>query len=267
MQKLTVFGTCRLCLSEGVGLHNSHILPHWAYQRAAERTGGKNTNPVMVSANGARFSAEEAKEHMLCTECESRFRVPEGVAARFAYDVDRPSPLLALVHERGRSFPTATGNVGRCCALPHADGAALGYFACSVVWRSAVATVERSGTVKLGPYTETLRRFLLKPTAPPKDVTATVAVLESSSPLTLASSTPFTFRQPVHHLHRFMVAGLVLHVFAGKSSPKDQQRICLLHGSDKYAIVLEDVDVGLAKQLTHFANEAEPLGALARQRR
>jgi hypothetical protein len=126
-----------------------------------------NPNPVVVTKEITRTSSDQIADYFLCAECEDAFNkhgeryamsqvhngksfpLPEGLAACTpSYII----PSTASTPEFKVYFATNSA---------HIDREKLAYFCLSIFWRASAHTWKGVTSLDLGPYQETIRRYLL----------------------------------------------------------------------------------------------------------
>ena len=166
-------GTCRLCLTLGVELRDSHFLPRALYKLFRERA--SNSEPVVSSATKSLLSEKQAHDHLLCDECEDRFN--KGGERWFLQNAWRDPddfPLRTRLVDAGPpAFSSPDLTMFEAASVPGVDRDKLVYFGVSVFWRAAVHRWRLpsgpSETIGLGSYEDQFRRYLLgKAEFPPR---------------------------------------------------------------------------------------------------
>jgi hypothetical protein len=76
---MDVIAQCRLCLRGDQKLLSSHVVPAWAYRRILSGL-PKPARPVQIQNENetAILTDKQAREHMLCNDCEQRLSVWEN---------------------------------------------------------------------------------------------------------------------------------------------------------------------------------------------
>lgn len=141
MGKRKVIETCALCLEERE-LCRSHILPEFMYGKSYDEDG----TFISLSSHPQRRPRPfqiGAREHLLCSECETLLNVHETYSAKLLRSID-------AIPFRGQK------------------GAEVDYdyhhfklFGISLLWRSHVSTLHEYGGFSVGPLAEDMRRMLL----------------------------------------------------------------------------------------------------------
>jgi hypothetical protein len=256
-------GTCALCQTYNAELRESHIMPKWAYKRLRGNPSGGNPNPVVITNGVAAQVSNQVTEHLLCAECEQRLSVAEKYVSELSYRTDgTPTPLNTL-----GVAPGASSTDGMALASgKQLDFEKLTYFAVSVVWRAGVAKRSDTGKPKLGPYADTMRRYLLGETPLPKSLSAQLFVADvdagGSRPFHNFATFPASKKEDGYYRHEFFVCGLLFQVAIGNQLPVGRLRMCLHHGSDKPIMILPPTDIGLSRTVGAQAQTAERKGKL-----
>ncbi len=159
MTAATKLGKCKLCGSLGE-LRESHIMPAWTYRRV-KKLGAPPSGPVpqllQAEYGSLRSTDEQARERMLCPDCEERFCRWEDRVARLAIQIDGRFPAIEVVDLYPGSLQPGHVADGDGSLL----GRELGLFAASVVWRASAATT-LFHDVSLGSYEQTFGDFVLE---------------------------------------------------------------------------------------------------------
>jgi hypothetical protein len=255
----SVTGECRLCGAPDVVLKDSHIIPKWAFKRAA---GGGNA-PVRISDGLALQTSRQVKEYLLCDACEALLCKDEDVVARLAYQVDGSIGLLrdAQIERWNESGPY----VGRA-EIPNLDTVAIARFGASVFWRAHVSTrPECRQMVLWEQYSEVLRGFIRGQSAMRWDMCITLhALFENRGATSAHCSTiifPVTQKRGDDGFHQFFVAGLVFNLWMG-SFATDQRGLCLARGASTIGLVSWR-HVGTLQEAASKVHAAKPTGRFA----
>ena len=127
--------------------------------------GARNSNPVLVTQGQATTKSFQISEYLLCPECEDRFRLGgEEWILKKGYRGTGSFPIHAAL-SGAKPFAVLTqASMFDARTIPAIDIGQLAYFATSVFWRAGACqwdALDHSTRIKLGPYQEMLRRFLL----------------------------------------------------------------------------------------------------------
>lgn len=215
---MPVIGRCRLCLAKGRQLRDSHIVPAWAYRRIM--TGVERpANPVQIQDDVAILTSKQAKEHLLCHDCEQRLCGWEDYASKMLVQEDGAFPWL--VESRDVAMALNGGEPLGYLDSSSLDAEALALFVTSVVWRASVSKQE-CPKVNLGPYEERFRRYLRGEAPFPSR--ANLIVYLQTVPLTALPSADRILTLPTqvtmnYTLHWFVLCGAAFYLLVGLQPP------------------------------------------------
>ncbi len=210
---------CGLCHRDRA-LRDSHLLPAAAYKLARE-PGRKDPNPIVVTPAHAGSTSRQISDKFLCDECEDRFSKhgeryvlaqcarPEGFALR-----DVLKTLPPLVDDQRFKVFDVKGSIGTRVED-------YLYFAASVFWRAAARSWAHEGQtiqrLRLGPYEEELRRYLLGERPFPQAARVFIHVW-SEEHAGFTSIVPCSARAPDGtHRHKFTIPGILFIMLVGKT--------------------------------------------------
>jgi len=174
-------GKCRLCEKE-TDIHNSHLIARAFYLRLRGKGRG-NTDPHIVTSEGARSTSYQYRQHLLCKTCESRFKDGgEDYVLGISAQPD-PFPLLEIITAANSKY-YRENSYKACDAIstPSIDRSKIIYFAVSVFWRASIVNWRmRDGTssvrIMLGSrYNEEIRKYLMGEGALPRQCALEVNV-------------------------------------------------------------------------------------------
>ena len=257
---------CALCLQMRE-LCDSHVIPAGFY-RILRAGAARGNDPVLVHKTTAFLSSDQARAHLLCTDCENRFnRGCEDWVLRNCWRSSTHFPLHAALTNVKALFDD-----GDICAyagktVPGVDTDKLIYFGLSVFWRAS-ACASRLGRVeeerlRLGPYENALRIHLLSaPGQSPAGVALLVTLSKTLDELhNQAVVIPYLYRKAEYRHYKFVVPGLTFDMFLGKVIPRSYQNACSTRRGWLY--MSTGGDVGKLKLMETMAKRAERKGKLA----
>ena len=260
-------GQCKLCLQH-TSLKNSHFLPAGVYKRLRD-TNEKNPNPWMLSKKTVVQTSKQKTAPLLCLECEQRFsKNGEHWVLGHCLQEDGSFPLASILASRvpDISFPNSPTKVYYASNIPEINISALAYFAASMFWRGSVYTWNDDGSipVKLGPFQEQFRQYLMGLTTFPQDCSLVVLVREGKE-VNHLTFTPIGERKGNFHVHRFPMPGLAFTLVVGKNIPANYRKACCVHGSENPVLVttviesfLEDLAVRMFNRIPFGRKKALP---------
>ena len=202
-------GRCRLCETDGV-LRESHILPKWSYERILQRETTGQTQPVLIENGVALLTNRQAKEYLLCEDCEQRFSRDENYVSQIVLQADDSFPWQAALR-RTRSMPAGVADssaveVDRICR-----------FALSVIWRGSHSA--EFASCRLGPYEGDVRQYLLGakpfPDRGALRVILTVRPDDERPRMDRIVTGPRSERDRRSHVQWFAICGALFHFWIG----------------------------------------------------
>ena len=177
-------GQCKLCLKTGVELQDSHFLSAGIY-RILRDDNEKNPNPWLLTKDAAVQTSSQLKAHLLCRDCEQRLsKNGENWVLGNCRRKDGRFPLAEILAARKPDIASA-GNPTRiyyAANIPEIKIGALAYFAASIFWRGSIHpwNQDEAIPVRLGPFQERFRRYLMGEEDFPKDSILWVVVRDAS---------------------------------------------------------------------------------------
>jgi hypothetical protein len=227
---------CSLCRATKA-LRDSHLLPAGVL-RLLRDDGLKNPNPYLMSLGNVGQTSSQAKQYLLCNECEQRFnRNGETWVINHCYHEDGGSfPLRDLLKMHEPILAGPQGGAYNALKIPGIDIEKLVYFSASVIWRASLRQwriqKETYEPIQVGAeHQEQLRRYLLGEAAFPSNAVSVVYVSTSDVP-PLTAGFPDSLRDGGIHIHRFYIPGLWFHLALGKGLTDDHRRMCILRSPD-----------------------------------
>ena len=255
-------GKCALCWKTRE-LCDSHLLPAAFY-----RILNKGEVVVVDKDKTAVLTAAQARAHLLCSDCEARFnRQGEDWVLKNCW---RSRTLFPLHSALAAASPFVDKNGARVYKgreISGIDTDKLTYFGLSVFWRASLfnphfGKVKRQGRLRLGPYENALRLYLLGTTGVPEDVVLYVAL--STGPDELQNTVmamPYLSSKQGYHVYQFAVAGMRFHMLCGRMVPERFQSHCC-SARLGYLYVNEGIEDGILKTARVMVKHAEPKGKL-----
>jgi hypothetical protein len=172
-------GICKLCLLER-DLRKSHLIPRAFYKRL-RGTGKGNTDPYLITGKGARSTSAQYQEHLLCLECETRFK--DG-GEDYVLDISATQTgfqIFDILQATTASFSRPDCSLYTAADTPTIDREKLVYFAFCIFWRASVKSWPlrqgKHARIELGnKYNEETRQYLMGVAQPPTSAAVSVAV-------------------------------------------------------------------------------------------
>jgi hypothetical protein len=160
-------GTCRLCLTPGVALHESHYMPQGLHKIVQ----GGGPTATEIKGTVAMLSSRQAKTHLLCADCEKRFsKRGEDWIIDNCWRSPTGFRLLDALERSPTPWTSGGIRVYEARKVPGVDVDRIVYFAASVFWRGAAHAWNDSSekapgggpvNIDFGTHLESLRRFLM----------------------------------------------------------------------------------------------------------
>jgi len=239
-----MMGQCKLCLKTGVALKNSHFISAGIYKRLRDKN-EKNPNPWMLSKTTAVQTSRQITAYLLCKDCEQRFnKNGEDWVLKHCLQEDGNFPLASILASRvpdiSSSDPT---RVYYASKIPEINISALAYFAASIFWRGSIYGWNDDGSipVKLGPFQEEFRQYLMELKMFPRDCTLLVLVREGKD-IDRLTFTPLSERIDNFHVHKFPMPGLAFTLAVGKNIPIKFRPACFVYGSNNPIVMTSKIE-------------------------
>lgn len=150
---------CQLCREERK-LIDAHILPRafWRLSKPSERPA-----KIISDSEHPKVTRKGVYDQtILCRDCDNLIGTLDGHAVKALL---KSEPISAA--RLGRSV------LGKC--YPRADATELTKFVASVAWRASISKQRFFHRVKLGPYEEPIRQWILTGGERPRGIEATLA--------------------------------------------------------------------------------------------
>jgi len=209
---------------------------------------GKNPNPIVITNRRAVSTSKQIQDYLLCGACEQMFsRNGESWVMGNCYRGTQDFALREALERAIPAISTTEYAVYESAKILGADRCHLSYFAASVFWRAAVHCWKISPFrefvhINLGPYEESLRRFLLgEQDFPPKMVMA----IRVSSLRTLleTASPPGEHREYSIFSFQFSIPGIAFALMAGGRIPASYYDWCFVPSPGALILVKPDLDL------------------------
>jgi hypothetical protein len=262
-----VSGICKLCLQDAP-LCDSHMLPAALYRLLRSQT-IKPSDPLLITDKVTLTSSRQPSAYLLCVQCEDRFRT--GGEEWMMQRCYRGGAKFLLRDSVLGSQLLDDGEMGRLYSVKESQDVSvehLAFFAASVFWRASIHNWRfgpRIERIFLGPYQESLRRYLLGQEPFPLNAAIWVWVSNYDKP-SRAISFPHSLRTWDCYAHVFDIPGVRFTMLVGKVLPEIGHRLCILQGSEKIILVSsapDDIlasDVGKMSQTTRVSPRLLALG-------
>ncbi len=218
---------CALCKTTAM-MQDSHIIPRWTYKRIIKgNPAGTPASPVRIADGSAMAYPKQAKEYLLCRDCEELFSDWEDYISIIAVQSDNSFPAL----DQLLNFTSLAGTNDQVGDASNLNTEKIALFAASVLWRASVS--ETFSEVNFGDkYNKLYQNYLLGKSQFPEQ---SCLVLEFVNP----KSGPRVDRYVVHpesqkkdgayHCHQFFLFGMWFRLFIGGRIPPSFNSISFVH--------------------------------------
>ncbi len=247
-------GECALCRQRRA-LCDSHLVPA-AILRLLRDADFRNPNPYIMSLNHIGQSSAQAKQQLLCSNCEQRFSRDgeKWVAANCSLLHKNTFPLRDLIHGAQPLLSGPQGAVYDASKIPKIDIKQLVYFGTSVIWRAAVTSWRLQREVRqpiniAQASQEELRLYLLGG-AFPQNATLTVFIISGIEPLPVALFPEILDEDSARVTYRFYIPGIWFLLLLGKGITNDDRKMCILR-SPSHPICLSTCADALPGQISY----------------
>lgn len=237
---------CKLCLQLVAKLEDSHFLSAGIYRRLRDDK-EKNPNPIMMTGKTAVQTSRQRKARLLCWDCEQRLsKKGEQWALKHCLQKDGSFPLASVLASRTPDVSSAQNPTKLYYAsnIPEINIAALVYFATSIFWRGSIHPWNSDGTipVRLGPFQEGFRQYLMDLQAFPKDCSSLWVVVREGKEIDRLTYAPTGKRIEKFHSYRFPMPGFYFTLNTGKNIPANFTEKCFVSGNGNPLIVTNVVE-------------------------
>lgn len=212
-------GQCALCLKRGL-LQESHLFPAAVYKFMRDPTDDSNVSPVHLTTNKSFQTDKQITEYFLCWDCEQKFSTTGE--SYVMSECDRQNGKFRLRDRLTTCIAVAEDGKYKIIEVTNVLGDNTDhylYFAASMFWRFSARSWRcgsaKIGPIKLGPYQEDLRRYLLGEAGFPTNACLIVQV-SSDDTMTDVALPPWSGRSEVGRCHRFYMLGLLFTFHLGE---------------------------------------------------
>jgi len=227
-----MIGRCKLC-GETKILLDSHYIPKGVYRRLRDAT-FENPNPWKVTKKTATQTSKQLTAYLLCQDCEQLLnKNGEKWVLANCLQENANFPLASILDARTADQgvygdPT---KIFFAANIPKINIQALAYFAVSIFWRGSIYgwNSDSSIPIKLGPFAEQFRRYLLGFEKFPQHCALWVIVREGQE-FERVTYTPVNEINRKVHVCKFPMPGLAFMLLVSKNIPAQYRSMCLVNG-------------------------------------
>jgi hypothetical protein len=223
---------CALCLKRK-RLRDSHLLPA-GILRLLRDDELKNPNPFLMSLDHVGQTSSQAKQYLLCHDCEQRFsKNGESWVINHCYhETNKTFRLRDFLKTAVPILSGPDGGAYDASKITGVDIDKLVYFSASVIWRASLRQwriqKQTYKPIHIEPkYQEELRLFLLGQGSFPQHAVSVVYVSTSEVP-PLMVGYPDSLHDDDKDIYRFYVPGIWFHLVFGEDLSEDTRKMCIL---------------------------------------
>jgi len=134
-------------------------------------------------------------------------------------------------------------------------------------WRASAHKWKGNAGIRLGPYEESLRIYLMGESPFPQSCVLWVSVPETSTPLTGLSLSPYGGRYKDCHAYKLVVLGVGFNLFIGQRIPPECRSACFVHAEGNPIFGTDMLEESILNDIRHkHASRPELLSSLAARR-
>jgi hypothetical protein len=228
-------------------------------------------HPVLITKGASVATSAQARAHMLCAECESRFdKGGEEWVIENCWHDDAAFPLRTALL---RQTPFVDEPGFRAYEARNVSGVELNqlvYFAASMFWRGAQngwrMGKERPTRLEFGPYEEAFRLFLLAKAAFPEHALLVVTLSEKQDDLNNRNmALPFGGERSENGRHyQCVIPGITFLMIIGKAISESMRQIGTVPSGFLY--VASEGDARKLTAMVSATRDAPRRGQLAKSR-
>ena len=238
MAKKSVTGICKLCL-KNKELQDSHLMPRSLYKKSRNPQ-LPNSDPLVVTVDGAKQSSFQLTDYVFCWDCEQLFsKNGENYVMRLV-ETNGKFKLLGDLQKAKAKVAGPKITAYSVFDTPGIDRDKIAYFAASVFWRASVHLWRykdgSTTTIELGKrYNEEFRLYLLgKAPFPDNAFLTTIACTDPFSQIRFFM--PGENMKNKDRVHIVMARGITFFLGVGRQLPERITRYCLVHSRDRWIV-------------------------------
>jgi hypothetical protein len=260
-------GTCPMCLGKDKQLASSHLMPSALY----DTCDSPDSNPIKVSSEIVMETSRQTQDYLLCAGkggCEEALnKGGETWTLPMLMKKDRSFPLYDLLV---RSTPEVDdGDVKAYAAsrIPAIDVQRIAHFAMGIFWKASIHSWKKDKgkpRIKLGRYSETIRRYLLGEAGFPEGVSLMVNVVAPEKAMLL-------FTDPVtgedRHSHFVYVPGIMFAIMVDRANTEEIRSMCFAKNEHHPIMVFDALTAQFENQLMQQFSMLRNLRSTWKQRK
>ena len=239
-------GRCKLCLKDDVRLQESHFMPAGLYGYCRH----PDFSPVRIGGGIVIPTDRQTLDYLLCQSCEQvlndsgeTWLVPKLARMDRAFPFyDLLTRVPPLWNEDGMTLYLASqNNEIKVNKLVH--------FAMGIFWKASVHPWMRARTdpwIKLGPYSDNIRKWLLGTDSFPDHIYLNVLVLKPEQ-AQIVFNEPYEGKRKECRRFLLHVPGISFTMSVGKVVPDETKSFCVFRHPEHPIFVSESMSVKVAE--------------------
>lgn len=242
-------GTCPMCLKKSRQLACSHLMPAGLYDTCRSN----DANPIKVSSEIVMETSRQTQDYLLCAGkdgCEELLnKGGETWTLPILLKKDRSFLLYDLLIRSAPEVDEIDAKSYSAALIPEIDVAKLTHFAMGIFWKASVHSWKKQKgdpRIKLGPYSDVIRRYLLGETAFPEQVSLMVNIVAPEKAMLL-------FTDPVtgedKHSHFVYVPGIMFAIMVGGTITAEIRAQCFVKNANHPIMVFDALTAQFEDQL------------------
>ena len=261
-------GICKMCLLNK-RLAKSHLMPAALYETCR----ADDSEPIKVSSEIVLTTSRQTQDYLLCDGkdgCEEILNHEgEGWTLPMLMRKDRAFPLYEILAGATPEWAEPDMTLYSAAKIPAIDVAKLTHFAMGIFWKASVHNwAKQAGDprIKLGPYSEVIRKYLRGETNFPDSMVLAIDVGDPAKAMILFSD-PVTGNDKSSHF--FYVPGVLFSLMVGGTLTQELKLRCFATNVHHPIMVSENLKALFESHLMRQYFEAPKARKLieAKQRR
>jgi hypothetical protein len=228
-------GECPGCLNTKQ-LVSSHLVSRAVYDYL--RT--DDLHPIFAGGGSVRATTEQLQSELLCQACEQMLNDggESWMVGKFC-TADRQFPLYDLIYQQTPIDSDPDGDIFAAGTNPAIDIEKISHFALGIFWKASVHPWKFGG-ISLGPYGETIRKWLRAEADFPKNVALNVILSKPSNAQILMNPPYLTTERPCHTF-LFHLPGVLFRLSVGNQTPAPERALCFYSTTEHFMIVSDAI--------------------------
>jgi hypothetical protein len=228
---------CRMCL-ETKKLVSSHLLPAALYDYCRPPNG----NPVAFSTRLVIESSRQMKYPLLCTGCEGLLdREGETWMVPLFARLDGSFPFHDILTKQAPAVIDGDAKLYAAINNPGIDVEKLSHFALGIFWKAGIHSwsgSRKESLIDLGPYVDSIRKYLRKEDNFPTDTVLMIGVLPTPVKH-IAFNVPYQGTNTKWRNFVLYILGIEFTLLIGESIPQEK-RVASFSGNPERPVLLFD---------------------------